>query len=68
MEYRVKNPTIHLLQELAVLSFNLRWYTIEFRSKLGSNLHNEMLYAEKELDNFLKEHTEPIHGTEKDKK
>lgn len=67
MQYRVKNPTIPLLQELAMLSFNLRWYTIEFRAKLGSDLHRAMVDAEYQLDSFLKANTEPIPGTEKEK-
>lgn len=63
--YRVINPTIPMLEELARLSFNVRWYTIEFRGRLGNENHDAMLRAERELDKFLKEHTEPI--TEKEK-
>lgn len=67
MQYRVKNPTIPMCQELARLSFNVRWRTIHFRTTLGEENHMAMLDAERELDKFLKENTEPIPGTEKEK-
>lgn len=66
MQYRVKNPTIPLLQELAMLSFNLRYWQKAFRKDLG--VENKMMASEAEsnLDKFIKENIEPIPGTEKE--
>lgn len=67
MQYRVKNGTIPMLNELAQLSFNLIYWSERFRSGYGSDNRENMKQAEKALKDFLKKNIEPIPGTETNK-
>lgn len=64
-QFKVKNPNIPKLNELARLSYNVRYWANEFRIKYGSDNRQRMMEAETELDKWLKENIELIPGTEK---
>lgn len=68
--YRVKDPSLTKLNELSILSFNVRFWTIEFRGlsgkpgKLGMENHKKMCEAEAKLDEWIKKNIETIDVTE----
>lgn len=68
--YKIIDPSLRKLDDLARLSFNLRFWTIEFRGKegkagkLGLENHQKMLDAERELDNWFRQHIIGLPKTE----
>lgn len=64
--YAVKSPSIEKLKELARLSYNVRYWTIEFRGtngtpgKLGVQNRENMILAEQSLDAWLKKNIDGL--------
>jgi hypothetical protein len=60
MQFKVKNPTVPMCQEVMRLACNLIHWTELFRKNLGYENRQEMKKAEDELKAFLKENMEKI--------
>lgn len=66
-EYRVINPTIPKLQELAIIMFNLRHYEKIWHEQFGAENRRNLNNWQAKADKWIKDNVEPITGTESQK-
>lgn len=59
-KYRVINPNIPKLNDLALITWNARWWAIEFKKTLGEEAHREKEYWESKQDEWLKKNVELV--------
>jgi len=62
--FKIKNPTLEGLQELAMIGHNLRVYTKIWQEHFGSINRGNMRYWEKRMDEWLKNNTVQVGDDE----